>query len=742
MVFSVRNILSFFLFFCSFALTASSPTDSIYLSIKTSNIDNDIDSLYSIGSTIYRGNPELARDLANKMIILNRNSKNKTTNFSNANHLLGISYLAQNDITNALIYCRKAYSLRKKANDLKGAVMSLSNIGICYEIQSQYDSAMVYYTKCLSIDHQLKDSVGLGYDYINIGNVYWSEYKLDSTIYYYKKAFNLRLELRDTVGIATCLSNLAGVCIEFKKYKDAISYCREAEKIVQKIDDKYSLGVIYSQIGASYQNLLREDSATTYFERALTIYTQINHKRGIAKSQSRLAKLYYTQKKQKEALDLLTNSIAIYRAGSFINELIPDLKLAAQISFENNDYDNAIVLCKESYTLAGNKNQSDYQAECAELLGLCYQKKGNYQLRSLYLDSALLFLKKIRNMEKSSAIDFAAYKTDIETKSKKIEIDKLNLEKEKQKLAIKNRNNTIAFTIVALVLFFVLSVIAYRKFYKEKKLKAELERKNAAIERQKKIIEDKNNDIFKSISYAEKIQQAFLPNPINLNIYFADSFILYLPKDVVSGDFYWIEKREESIYFAAVDCTGHGVPGAIMSSLGYSILNQALFERKLDKPSEILFFLSKTLNALLKQDDKSVKDGMDIVLCKFNKTTKILTLSGAMNPAYFISDNIFKEYKTSKTQIGYHKQKDASEYQDVEIPVKRGDCLYLLSDGFADQFGGPKNKKYKYAPLKELLLSIHSQKMNAQKQLLHNTFLSWKKEEEQTDDVLLMGIRF
>ena len=221
------------------------------------------------------------------------------------------------------------------------------------------------------------------------------------------------------------------------------------------------------------------------------------------------------------------------------------------------------------------------------------------------------------------------------------------------------------------------------------------------------------------------------------------SFIFYRPKDIVSGDFYWIEQKNDTVCFAAVDCTGHGVPGALMSVVGFNLLTQAVNEMSLTVPAEILKHLDQGVTKTLRQseDGKGVKDGMDLSLCSLNLKTHELQYAGAYNSLYYIKDGKFHEVKSDKFPIGVNIDGKVDNYTNHSIQLKKGDCVYLFSDGYADQFGGVKGKKFKYNQLKELLHKNYLLPIEQQNEQLAKAFDSWKGDLEQVDDVVIIGVR-
>ena len=271
----------------------------------------------------------------------------------------------------------------------------------------------------------------------------------------------------------------------------------------------------------------------------------------------------------------------------------------------------------------------------------------------------------------------------------------------------------------------------------------EIEAQRDELVLQRDTILEQKKEITDSINYAYRIQKAILPPDHYIRECLPDNFIFYRPKDVVSGDFYFVEKHGNEVIFSAVDCTGHGVPGAMMSVIGYNLLSQAVKINHMTKPSDILTFLDEGVTETLRQTfgESGVNDGMDIAICSLNIEKMVLQYSGAYNTLVYISDSKLFEIKADKFPIGVNYDGLADNYSNHEIQLKKGDLLYMYSDGYADQFGGEKGKKFKYKPLKELLLSVKDETMQNQKAIIEKTFIDWKREQEQVDDVLIMGVR-
>ncbi|MBL4710622.1 MAG: SpoIIE family protein phosphatase [Flavobacteriales bacterium] len=272
---------------------------------------------------------------------------------------------------------------------------------------------------------------------------------------------------------------------------------------------------------------------------------------------------------------------------------------------------------------------------------------------------------------------------------------------------------------------------------------AEVVKQKEEIDKQKEQLEEYFVQVTDSIKYAQKIQEAILPPESYVRKLLPDSFIFYKPKDIVSGDFYWLGESDDKVFFAAVDCTGHGVPGAFMSIVGYNQLKQAIITTKGGTPAEILDHLNIGVSETLHQKDENStsKDGMDVAICSLNHKTKELEYAGAFNPLYLLRNGEIVQTKGDKFPIGSFLDGETPNFTNHKIQLEEGDLLYIFSDGYADQFGGPRGKKMMYKKFRDVLIGNSKKDLSVQKDLLKDHLLNWMGEEEQVDDILVIGVK-
>lgn len=300
----------------------------------------------------------------------------------------------------------------------------------------------------------------------------------------------------------------------------------------------------------------------------------------------------------------------------------------------------------------------------------------------------------------------------------------------------------IIYGIIVIAIVYLLLHFQTRILIRTRKLLKEKEQALKIVDEQKAELEVKDKNLTDSLIYAQRIQEALLPSETYVRQFFSESFILFRPKDIVSGDFYWIEEKEDKIFVVAADCTGHGVPGALMSMIGHEIVEKTINEDCIDVPSQILAVLNKALEKTFSREKNIgniIRDGMDVALCIIEKKKKKLVYAGAFLPIYLIRDRSLTELKGDKIIIGMNPENRT--YKDFEYDLLDNDVIYMFSDGYVDQFGGSDNKKFMYRRFRYLLLNIHLYPFSDQKAILEENMKNWMGRNVQVDDIMVIGFR-
>ena len=371
---------------------------------------------------------------------------------------------------------------------------------------------------------------------------------------------------------------------------------------------------------------------------------------------------------------------------------------------------------------------------CNQSLAKLYEKIGKVGIAYQYYKKYISVRDSLFNLDKVKTIAEIENRNELEQKQTEYKL--LTQQKELADATLKKQLTFIYSLIIVGVLMVLLALLAYNRYLIKRNANTLLLTQNIEIQRQQ-------GEILASINYAKNIQNAILPPPELLQNYVPEYFILYLPKDIVSGDFYWMHTTVDELVIAAVDCTGHGVPGGFLSMLGTAILNDIVHNNNHLYASEILDLLNSNIINLLHQnrEDMKTKDGMDIALCKYTLSDQILQYAGAHNPLYLIRNNELSIYKADRIPIGIYSITD-KKFTNHKIKTQKNDQVYIFSDGYTDQFGGENDQKFKNNQFKAKLLEISNLPMEAQKSILYETFQNWKGTCEQIDDILVIGLKF
>ena len=689
------------LFLLLFLLTSSlqsqknSVIDSLSAALKKAKTDTAyIRVLNELAYEYVNDSPETAIKKATEALAFSEKI-NYDNGKMNANNNIGLAAYYSNDYTTALRHYELAKKLAIKINNHSKLAATINNIGLICDDKAEYEKALEHYLQALKIVEE------------NNGSKYL---------------------------MASALNNIAIIYKNQEKFKQSLDFHFKALKIKEEINNVKGMGSSFHNIGLVYKQMGELDKSLEYYNKALELRKSVNDLSGTALTLNNIGSVYETKEEYEKAFVYFQESLKIREKQKDKYSLAITLFSLGSNFCSRNKYAEGLAYIEKATAISKELNAKELLKYAYETYADIYSRQGSYQKAFEYQTLLINIKDSILNSEKSQQIN--ELQTKYETENKEKEIALMTKEREIQELELNKNKLFVTVLIIATCLILVLSGLIFNRYKLKQKANRLLEIQNAEISQQKKEITD-------SINYAKRIQQSILPPDEHWKDLLPNSFIFYRPKDIVSGDFYWIEKNQNHVCFAAVDCTGHGVPGALMSVIGFNLLTQAVNEAKLTQPSEILKHLDAGVTKTLRQseDGKGVKDGMDLSLCCLNKDTNELQFAGAFNSLYYVRNGELFEIKADKFPIGVNLDGVVDEFTNHAIQLQKNDCVFLFSDGYADQFGGPKGKKFKYKQLKSLLLNISEKSIAEQKQIIEYAFDSWKNDLEQVDDVLIIGVK-
>lgn len=633
------------------------------------------------------------------------------------------SFVGRANYTQAMNYYLQALQIRQEMGDKNGIASAYIGIGVVYNHLGNYPEALKNQLAALQIKEQQKntsnevDVKGIALSYMNIGNIYAKQKNYNDALKNFSYGMKFFIECNDELGIADSYESIGSIFALQKKYKEAVENFNKALEIQNRIEDLEGIANTYINLGNLFDEQGNYLKASKNHAAALKISEEIEDKYGMADAYNNIGVTEFKLKKFKSAKSWQEKAL--------------------NLSMELGE----IEIIKDSYYSL---------SEIETALGNYKSAIDNYKMYIVYRDSLL-------NEENTKKIvqTQMQYEFDKKESLAKLEQDKKDsiAAEEKQKQTIITSSIALGLIIVTVFAFFVFRSL--RTTRKQKDIielqKHEVEKQKTLVEIQKHEIEEKHKEITDSINYAERIQRSFLASDELLNTHLQDYFVLFKPKDVVSGDFYWAEKfvslsGSDNFIMVTADSTGHGVPGAIMSLLNITSLELAIKDG-FTEPSDILNATRKTIIERLKKDGSAEggKDGMDCSLLMFDFKHLVLKIAAANNPVWIVRNSGTEaievlEIKPDKMPVGKHDRQGTS-FTQQEVQLQSGDVVYTLTDGFPDQFGGEKGKKFMSKNLRELLASHSHFPMSQQKELLEKTFSNWVGNLEQIDDVTIIGVR-
>lgn len=564
-----------------------------------------------------------------------------------------------------------------------------------YETQGNTIKALKYMHKALRIQEKLKNKSAISQSYRNIARLYKNQNNLLKSKDYYHKSLLISNEQNNQIAIGEIQSNLALIFKKQGAIDSAITYLQNATKIFKKIGYKLGLATSYGNIANIYKEKGSYAIAMEFYKSSMITYQEIGEKKGEVQIYLNMAEVYDNLDQSKNAFE--QGEIALSMAKRLWYPYL--IKEAANILA-------ALYEKEENYKMAHEMNQLFHQMRDTitneETMQATIEQEMKYKYEKKFLADS------IQNIEASKI-------KDAQLLAQKAEI-------EQEKTIIYGMGLGLIITVV--FLYMILNRFKVTK-------------------RQKEVIEKKNKQITESIQYAKRIQEASLTSDDYISKYLKEYFIFYQPRDIVSGDFYWVyEINPNKIMIAVCDCTGHGVPGALMSMISTSLLNETVIENGITKADKVLDNLRQQIIKALKQDKDNAQtlDGLDMTLLVLDKKERTAEFASAGHTLYINSNGNIKEIKGNAFPVGYFFGR-IKAYSTKSIEFQKGDIIYMSSDGFTEQFGGKNNKMFGYAKFKKLLLDNLDKPMDVQKNNFYQAFNNWKGGRGQIDDVCVMGIK-
>lgn len=676
----------------------------------------------------------------------------------------------KNDAKGALAIYEDIYKIQTRLNDLTGLSATTNNMANIYKKQGDSNKAIEWHLKSMALKEKNNDKLGVGISYNNLGSIYKDQGDLASAVNCYSKALKLFEGAKDNRQMASAMNNLGRIYQNQGDHKRALEYYNKAKSLFDLIGEKQSCASTINNIGTVYEDMGNSEKAYKNYYEAKRVCESIGDLIGVGNSYIYLSQAYNRLDRPDSSIILLNKACTIFAEGENKYSLTQAYSLLAEIYFKKNELSKSESYALKALQIAKTFGYPSLIRDPSYILYKIY-RKGSKTILSLEMYEQYIKMRdSLDRIENKKGVLRQQFKSEYDKKTVADSIAQANvrmIEQNKHDHEIARQRLFTYGGVFGFVLMLIIAFISFRAFKNKQQA-------NKAITQQKHIIEEKQKEILDSINYAKRIQYTLLAHTEFLDKHLKEHFILFKPKDIVSGDFYWgtsvrssefgvrSEKEKElqvsklrttnseRFYLAVCDSTGHGVPGAFMSLLNTSFLSEAINEKNILEPHEVLNYARKRLIESISREEQ--KDGFDGVLVCFDyspleggRPTEsqtggcLITYSAANTSPIVISNGELTELPYDKMPVGQGERTQSFALHTINY--KQGDILYLGTDGYVDQFGGANGKKFKYRNLCETLKQNAALNLNAQKMVLETTFNDWKGNLDQVDDVLLIGIK-
>jgi tetratricopeptide (TPR) repeat protein/serine phosphatase RsbU (regulator of sigma subunit) len=612
---------------------------------------------------------------------------------------LAVIYLDKGDYQQSLKYNTWSLEIKKELKLKDKIPGSLNNIGLVYKNIGEYDKALSFYFEALKVNEELRNKKWIATNLSNIAIVYKEMKNFEKADEYYKQALKVIDPKEEPAQFMNINTGLGNLFLQKKEYKKAMEHYRKIEDFLEENPNPRSEAINYSNMGLVYNGERNHEKALEYFHKALSISERLGEKTKVALLSANLASVYLGKRKYHEAKKYAQNSLDLARALYARKEISLALEYLAKAQYGLGAYKEAYENMEEFALYNDSLQKTDRESRFAEV-------EARYKIKNRELE--------IENLQKENLLK------ESELRFKEDSLRKQNI------------------LVLTFALGFIITGVMAWFIFRGYKAKTEAHK---IISRQKEIVDQKNNEILDSLTYAKRLQDAILPTPNEINRFFPGHQLFYLPKDVVAGDFFWVDEKNDNggnpvYYFAVADCTGHGVPGALVSVVCSNALHRSLHEFKKIKHDELLEKCRDLVIETFENSESQVHDGMDISVLAFNSATREIQLAGANRPLWVSlkkENGKIKSFAPDKQSVSSGEMRNPFTLHTFS--PDQGDRIFLFTDGFADQFGGPEGKKYKTKNLKRFLENSFNNPFTVMGKRINEEFSGWKGKYDQVDDV-------
>lgn len=698
-------------------------------------------------------NPDAVRLYAEELITLSENDTSSNS-YAWGLYYLGDYYYLVDDFKKTEQYLLRAYEIFHNTGNNLGELESSASLANIYFFRDRYKTALNFAESSLDKAYRLENKAQQANLLSLICDIYTYMERYNLAIQHCIQSLKIKEQLHITQGKEITLNTIGLIYKELGTYEKSKEYLFDALELAKTNGEPYNIATTHSNIGNFYLATGEIDSALLSFKNAMEIDSAANDKTGLGYSFFDIGKIYQSKNDYEIALQYFSKAKSLAK-----EQNMPELEArigleTGDILIDVGDYQKAIVELKNSSTIAQKINSSSILKDTYQKLSRLYDKMDDKDNALIYMK--LFMLESERKFKEENIRSIAEIEALYNIEKKEKEIGLLQRDNNIKELQAEKRSFFIIALSAGLLLLIILILILYNRNKLKNRANQALNEQNIAIQKQKGEIEaqkeelsakgnslaDKNQQITDSITYAKQIQDSLLPQLPTIKEVFPDSFIFLKPRDIVSGDFYWFTNIGDKVAFALVDCTGHGVPGAFMTVLANSLLNQIVIETGITSPDLIVSLLDQKIQQNLHQQqlENANTDGLDIGLVMLDKKRKKMEYTGAKIPLCIYRKHKIEVIKADRFSVGSTQQEN-KVFSKKEIDYEVGNIIYLSSDGFQDQFGGPKNKKFMKQNFRHLLQSIAKLSISEQRDQIEETFIQWRGSNPQTDDILVIGFK-